>query len=161
MKKISVIIIGGGGRGTIYSQHLQKIMEKAEVAAIAEPREYFRNRIADMHNIPQENTPQEEIIEYTTPTVVYMSSILSNKGSDGCVYTEMHPYPGLENVLEDRLPGENFVYLIKIDPSAKSMKVDCDVPGCKHNDASCPGIIRYANSSMMFTAPAMLLCLPG
>ena len=105
------------------------------------------------NNIPQENTPQEEIIEYTTPTVVYMSSILSNKGSDGCVYTEMHPYPGLENVLEDRLPGENFVYIIKIDPSAKSMKVNCDVPGCKHNDASCPGIIRYANSSMMFTAP--------
>ena len=52
MKKISVIIIGGGGRGTIYSRHLQTIMEKAEVTAIAEPREYFRNRIADMHNIP-------------------------------------------------------------------------------------------------------------
>ena len=55
MKKISVIIIGGGGRGTIYSRHLQTIMEKAEVTAIAEPREYFRNRIADMHNIPLEN----------------------------------------------------------------------------------------------------------
>lgn len=55
MKKTSVIIIGGGGRGTIYSHHLQTIKDKAEVVAIAEPREFFRNRIAEMHSIPQEN----------------------------------------------------------------------------------------------------------
>ena len=55
MKKASVIIIGGGGRGTIYARHLRELADRAEVAGIAEPRDFFRNRIASMHNIPREN----------------------------------------------------------------------------------------------------------
>ena len=55
MKKASVIIIGGGGRGTIYARHLLELSDRAEVVGIAEPRDFFRNRIASMHNIPPEN----------------------------------------------------------------------------------------------------------
>lgn len=55
MKKVSVIIVGGGGRGTIYAQLLKKIPERAEVVAVAEPRGFFRNRIAELHGVPAEN----------------------------------------------------------------------------------------------------------
>jgi len=53
MKKITFIIIGGGGRGTIYSRHIRRLNPDAEVVAIAEPRDFFRNRIGDDHNIPE------------------------------------------------------------------------------------------------------------
>lgn len=55
MKKASVIIIGGGGRGTIYARHLRELADRVEVEGIAEPRDFFRNRIAAMHRIPPEN----------------------------------------------------------------------------------------------------------
>lgn len=55
MKKVSLIIIGGGARGTIYSDHVHHIAQKAEVIGIAEPREFFRRRIAERHRIPPEN----------------------------------------------------------------------------------------------------------
>ena len=55
LKKVSVIIIGGGGRGTIYAQLLREIGERAEVVAVAEPRDFFRERIAQMHGVPAEN----------------------------------------------------------------------------------------------------------
>lgn len=55
MKKASVIIIGGGGRGSIYSGHLRTLSDRAEVVAIAEPRDFFRDRIAQTHHIPPEN----------------------------------------------------------------------------------------------------------
>ena len=43
--KISVIILGAGGRGTIYANLIKLMPEKAEVVAVAEPRDFFRNRI--------------------------------------------------------------------------------------------------------------------
>ena len=55
MKKVSLIIVGGGGRGTIYSRLLKEISERAEVVAVAEPREFFRKRIAEMHGVSVEN----------------------------------------------------------------------------------------------------------
>lgn len=54
-RKASVIIVGGGGRGTIYSRLLREMPEKAKVVAVAEPREFFRRRIAEMHDVPAEN----------------------------------------------------------------------------------------------------------
>ena len=55
MKKVSLIIVGGGGRGTIYSRLLKEISDRAEVVAVAEPRGFFRERIAAMHGVPAEN----------------------------------------------------------------------------------------------------------
>ena len=55
-KKISVIILGAGGRGTIYANLIKLMPEKAEVVAVAEPRDFFRNRIAMEHNIPEVNS---------------------------------------------------------------------------------------------------------
>lgn len=51
MKEIRLILVGGGGRGTIYSQ-LSKKLGNVRVVAVAEPREFFRSRIAALHGIP-------------------------------------------------------------------------------------------------------------
>ena len=54
-KKISLIILGAGGRGTIYANLARLMPEKMEISAVAEPREFFRERLAAEHHIPREN----------------------------------------------------------------------------------------------------------
>lgn len=53
-KPVSVIILGAGGRGTVYSELIKKMPERATVVAVAEPRDFQRNRVGDMYNIPEE-----------------------------------------------------------------------------------------------------------
>lgn len=52
MKKVRLIVLGAGGRGTIYAQHALRMPGTAEVVAVAEPRAFFRDRLGDMHRIP-------------------------------------------------------------------------------------------------------------
>ncbi len=54
-RKISLIILGAGGRGTIYANLVKTMPEKAEVGAVAEPRTFFRERIAREHNLKPGN----------------------------------------------------------------------------------------------------------
>lgn len=54
MKKIKVVLIGAGGRGTTYTNIMEKMPEKYEVVAVAEPIESRRNNIKKRHNIPDE-----------------------------------------------------------------------------------------------------------
>lgn len=54
MEIVSVLLISAGGRNTIYSKLLKLIPEKAKVVGIAEPREFFRNRLAKEHDVPEE-----------------------------------------------------------------------------------------------------------
>ena len=54
MKKIKVVLIGAGGRGTTYTTIMEKMPEKYEVVAVAEPIESRRNNIKKRHNIPDE-----------------------------------------------------------------------------------------------------------
>ncbi|MBO5689201.1 MAG: Gfo/Idh/MocA family oxidoreductase [Lentisphaeria bacterium] len=54
MKKVRLILIGAGGRGTIYARHALQISEQVEVVAVADPQEFFRNRLGDMHRIPED-----------------------------------------------------------------------------------------------------------
>ena len=52
---VKLIIIGAGGRGTGYSELVKNINSRAKVVGVAEPREFFRERIAKDHQIPREN----------------------------------------------------------------------------------------------------------
>ncbi len=54
MKKLKVIIIGAGNRGGTYAEFMSQMPEKYEVVAVAEPRDSRRERIKQMHNIPDE-----------------------------------------------------------------------------------------------------------
>ena len=53
MKRISVIIIGAGSRGTHYSGFLKEYPE-IEVVAVAEPRDFYRDKMGADWNIPAE-----------------------------------------------------------------------------------------------------------
>ena len=55
-KKVpEIIIIGCGGRGTGYAGYVKNHPEQAKITAVAEPRDFYRNQVADAHNIPEEN----------------------------------------------------------------------------------------------------------
>ncbi len=54
MKKVRLIIVGAGGRGTIYARHALQMPESVEVVAVADPRDFFRDRVGEMHHIPEE-----------------------------------------------------------------------------------------------------------
>ena len=54
MKKLSVIVIGLGGRGTQYIHHMLTIPEKYEIVAVADPAEGRRKTAQQMCNLPDE-----------------------------------------------------------------------------------------------------------
>ncbi len=54
-KKVKVVIVGAGARGTCYADLLGDMPDQAEVVGVAEPREFFRERLARKHKIPAAN----------------------------------------------------------------------------------------------------------
>ncbi len=55
MNPVTLLIIGGGGRGSGYSTYATEHPDLAKVVGVAEPREIYRNRLVETHNIPAEN----------------------------------------------------------------------------------------------------------
>ena len=55
MPPVSLIIVGAGSRGMRYASYALGNPDKAKVVGVAEPREYFRTKIANEHNIPAKN----------------------------------------------------------------------------------------------------------
>lgn len=51
---VKLIVIGAGARGTGYSTFVEEFPERAKIVAVAEPRDFYRNRIGDRHGIPEE-----------------------------------------------------------------------------------------------------------
>lgn len=55
MSKIAeLIVIGAGGRGTGYSNIIKHYEGRAKVVAVAEPRDFFRNRVGDLFELPED-----------------------------------------------------------------------------------------------------------
>ena len=52
MKQLSLVLIGGGDRGSSYLKYLQKNPNKFRVAALAEPVKEKREYLRDVYNIP-------------------------------------------------------------------------------------------------------------
>jgi predicted dehydrogenase len=55
MKKKKIIIVGAGSRGTLYSDLLKQYSDNIQIVGVAEPREFWRTRVAKDHNIPKDN----------------------------------------------------------------------------------------------------------
>lgn len=53
-KPVTVVIIGAGGRGNGYSSLIENLGGRAKVVGVAEPRDYYRERLAKIHGIPKE-----------------------------------------------------------------------------------------------------------
>lgn len=55
MKKVRLLIVGAGSRGSGYSNFAAAHPDRAEVAGVAEPREYYRSQMTEKYSIPSEN----------------------------------------------------------------------------------------------------------
>jgi len=55
MKPVTLLIAGAGARGTGYATYAAKHPDLAKVVAVAEPREHYRNTMAQTYDIPPEN----------------------------------------------------------------------------------------------------------
>ncbi len=64
MKKLSLILIGGGDRGSSYLKYLQVCPDKFQVVALAEPVKEKREYLRDLYNIPADmcHESYEEIL---------------------------------------------------------------------------------------------------
>jgi len=54
-KPITLLIAGAGGRGTGFGRFAIENPERAQVVGVAEPRDFYRNRVAETHRIRSEN----------------------------------------------------------------------------------------------------------
>ena len=55
LKKLTVILIGAGNRGTTYVENMKKLPDMFDVVGVAEPIESRRRHIQEMFGIPEEN----------------------------------------------------------------------------------------------------------
>ena len=55
MKPVTLLIIGAGSRGSGYGDWVKQHPDRAKVVGVAEPRDFYRNRMAETHNIPPQN----------------------------------------------------------------------------------------------------------
>ena len=55
MPPVTMIVVGAGGRGSGYAAYVGDHPDEGKVVGVAEPREFYRNRLADAHGIPPEN----------------------------------------------------------------------------------------------------------
>jgi predicted dehydrogenase len=55
MEPVKVLIIGAGNRGAIYASYARLHPEQIKIVGVAEPREYYRNQMANTHQIQTEN----------------------------------------------------------------------------------------------------------
>ena len=51
MKKVSIIIVGAGSRGTGYAEYALEHPDQAKIIGVAEPREKYSNRLVEKHAI--------------------------------------------------------------------------------------------------------------
>ena len=51
---IKLIVLGCGSRGTGYAGFAEKHPDRARVVAVAEPRDFYRNRVGDRCGVPEE-----------------------------------------------------------------------------------------------------------
>ncbi len=63
-KPVKILIVGAGDRGTEYAQ-LAKKNGGTTVVGVADPRDFYRNQIAEMHDVPADNlfTDWRQMIE--------------------------------------------------------------------------------------------------
>ena len=54
MKAVELVIIGAGDRGTVYAGYAAENPDKAKVVGVAEPREFYRERMVEEHSIPSD-----------------------------------------------------------------------------------------------------------
>ncbi len=55
MKKFTAVLVGAGSRGFSYAEHMEKLSDKFQIIAVAEPIEARRNAVKEKFNISEKN----------------------------------------------------------------------------------------------------------
>ena len=55
MNPVKIVIIGGGSRGSGYAAYSREHPDQVQVVGVAEPREFYRQRLVEEYGIPREN----------------------------------------------------------------------------------------------------------
>ena len=59
MSPVKLLIVGAGCRGTEYAEYALTHPDRAIVVGVAEPREFYRKRLAEKHRIPEDRVFQD------------------------------------------------------------------------------------------------------
>lgn len=54
-KQISYVVVGAGNRGNVYSRYAKRFPENAKIVGVSDINEFRLKKMADAHNVPQEN----------------------------------------------------------------------------------------------------------
>lgn len=55
MKPVELIIAGAGDRGFVYASYVKTHPKRAQIVGVAEPRDFYREKMVEEYNIPEEN----------------------------------------------------------------------------------------------------------
>lgn len=55
MKPVELIVAGAGDRGFVYASYAREHPDRAQIVGVAEPREFYREKMAQEYHIPEEN----------------------------------------------------------------------------------------------------------
>ncbi|MCD4823286.1 MAG: Gfo/Idh/MocA family oxidoreductase [Phycisphaerae bacterium] len=55
MKPVTLIVVGAGSRGTGYVKYAEQYPDKLKIVGVAEPRDWYRDKMAATYDIPAEN----------------------------------------------------------------------------------------------------------
>ncbi len=55
MAPVTVAIVGAGGRGSGFAEYIAQHPDEGRVVAVAEPRDFYRQRVAERHHLSPEN----------------------------------------------------------------------------------------------------------
>lgn len=106
-KKITFAVVGAGGRGFhSYGKYVREHSDQAQIVAVAEPRDYYRNEMARQHDIKSENVFDNwedllnrprlaDAIMITTPDRLHVDPAVraANKGYHILLEKPMAPLP--------------------------------------------------------------------
>ena len=55
MEPVTILILGAGSRGTGYAAYAREHPDRARIVGVAEPRQFYRERLAAEYGIPPEH----------------------------------------------------------------------------------------------------------
>lgn len=133
MKTVNILIIGAGGRGAGYARFAESYPHRVKIVGVAEPREYYRNEIAEKYNIPEKNI-----------FIDWRDAILREKFADAVIIAtqdSMHVEPAISfaqkgyNILLEKPMATNIKDCKKIIDAVNTAKI---IFGVCH-------VMRYTN----------------
>lgn len=87
MKPVDVIVLGAGSRGTGYSNFIKQHGDMARLVGVAEPRDFYRERLVREHNIPAANVAKDWREFANRPKFADMAMV--------CMLDHMHTEPAI------------------------------------------------------------------